>query len=577
MPIETVNMADFSGGENDYISSIEPDENQWASLRGFVFDRQSRLRSQWAGGLWSAGLVNDLQLGVQDLATIDEYIIILGNDGIWRYSEVPVTIDQPTWTTIPNLNPEDSFLRFAGRIPILDDTNDVWVSGGLLNSTEYDNDAVAIYRDPSTNEITTKRWSGRYPEIDNNNEPDPNTMPRANVASNWGDFFLLGDIMWKADPSAAFDNTNVAHYPHGIWFSEPGSSDTWDPINAVFVGQKKAENAILGMFPLEAGLVIVSKSSISILRGAPNDFVFEELRTGISPETHEEVDYWPHAGVVVWLDRQARVWATNGRDFQRLDRDVDIVRTGPGAVLALYENLFVSGREDVRVLRSFGEGASWSRLISPTGWRYAASSGSVAIGVGADQDQGDFVLDSGDVGDPFYIIDELNDPSELPDPGSANGDAYEIDGLLWVWDDALSEWVQAFGVIDRNKIQGDADYMQAFDLEDEDNRGYFNGTAVNPILRTRPLPGANDKTVFWHRYGVRANGPGSLIAARSYPSADSNGISYDVLANEELNENKLHTFPAHGPSVEAMFEFEFEGDVTPEHVTMAFHAGRAER
>jgi hypothetical protein len=55
--VETSYLADFTGGEQDAISSLEFEENQWMMLRGFVFDNNNRLRSQWAGAEW------DVQLG----------------------------------------------------------------------------------------------------------------------------------------------------------------------------------------------------------------------------------------------------------------------------------------------------------------------------------------------------------------------------------------------------------------------------------------------------------------------------------------------------------------------------------
>jgi hypothetical protein len=57
MPVVTDYLDDFSGGEQDNISSLEFDENQWMDLTGFVFDNSKRLRSQYAGGEWSAEIV----------------------------------------------------------------------------------------------------------------------------------------------------------------------------------------------------------------------------------------------------------------------------------------------------------------------------------------------------------------------------------------------------------------------------------------------------------------------------------------------------------------------------------------
>ena len=56
MPVETQYLADFRGGEQDAISSLEYDESQWMTLRGFVFDNNDRLRSQWACGEWDVRL-----------------------------------------------------------------------------------------------------------------------------------------------------------------------------------------------------------------------------------------------------------------------------------------------------------------------------------------------------------------------------------------------------------------------------------------------------------------------------------------------------------------------------------------
>lgn len=56
MPVETQYLQDFSGGEQDAISSLEFDESEWMMLRGFVFDNSSRLRAQWAGAEWDVRL-----------------------------------------------------------------------------------------------------------------------------------------------------------------------------------------------------------------------------------------------------------------------------------------------------------------------------------------------------------------------------------------------------------------------------------------------------------------------------------------------------------------------------------------
>ena len=52
MAIEERFLADFSGGEISLRSSLEPQENQWLLLKGFVLENNRRLRAQWAGATW---------------------------------------------------------------------------------------------------------------------------------------------------------------------------------------------------------------------------------------------------------------------------------------------------------------------------------------------------------------------------------------------------------------------------------------------------------------------------------------------------------------------------------------------
>ena len=52
MSIEERFLSDFSGGEISLKSSLEPRENQWLLLKGFVLESNRRLRTQWAGASW---------------------------------------------------------------------------------------------------------------------------------------------------------------------------------------------------------------------------------------------------------------------------------------------------------------------------------------------------------------------------------------------------------------------------------------------------------------------------------------------------------------------------------------------
>jgi len=59
VPVETDYLQDFTGGEQDAISSLEYDETNWMTLSGFVFDNNDRIRSQWAGAEWDVRLPDE--------------------------------------------------------------------------------------------------------------------------------------------------------------------------------------------------------------------------------------------------------------------------------------------------------------------------------------------------------------------------------------------------------------------------------------------------------------------------------------------------------------------------------------
>jgi hypothetical protein len=476
--------------------------------------------------------MSNVRFGVKEVRSTCEFIVALNDLNELVYVNTPVGLSQPEWENVPDLPDSYETKRFAGRIPILVDSE--WVSAGVYNSATESGNAYAIYRDPAYDTIAVKEWSNRYPVSvsDDPVEGTSNAMPFGSVAANWGDYFLLGDIQWKEDPKEEYSDTNTARYPHGIWFSRPGAPDTFHPNDVFFIGQKLSDNKILGMFPLDVGLLIVSQSSISLLRGRPGpaaeDFVYEEIRTGISPSTRNEVTFWAETGLVVWVDRRGRVWSTNGEVVSQLNRRVEIPRLGEGCVFALDDALFVSGGENVRLLTSFGDSAAWTTLITPTGWRQAVACGSTVIGVGKDQDSdGTFTLD---------------DPVQ--------------------------------GLLGENTLHAFVDSIQVFDLSSP-KRGEYNGSLIRPIVRTRPLPGASDRTAFWHRFGVRAEGDGKIVSATSYPSADVSERGYKTNVRGRLSDRKDWAFSGHGPSLEAVFEVSFEGDVSPEHFTIGAHRGRS--
>ena len=445
----------------------------------------------------------------------------------WYYADIPDSLEAPVWTKIVTPDPLGR-LRIAGVMAyqVVDDTNVFWVDALLCNSsTVEDVNPFAIYIDPRDGLVKVKEWTNTFPDDEDGTS---DSMPRAGRCTMWGDFLVLGDIVWKADPDQPFTSGNKARYRHGLWFSIPGKTDTFDPIDTVFTGQKAGANVVQGLFPLESGLLVVTCTLVALLQGSPDEFIYRELRAGISNCGRNGVSAWPSKGGVVWSDRTNAVWFSNGETFQRIDESIAI--ENPISVAAINEYLFVSTAEDVHVFRLYEEGGGWTRLTGTFGFLKMIATPRFLYGLeGRPPSGGDFILDSETLG----ILDQ---------------------NLLW----------------DKDRL------ITAFDFV-EGKPGTFNGRPLRSIIRTRALPGFGHTVRFWHRFGVRAKGDGSIISATARPSADPQERGLTERIRGDLRRRYDYIFDAHGPSIEATFDVEFEGDVTVEHMTVWEHGGKLER
>jgi hypothetical protein len=133
---------------------------------------------------------------------------------------------------------------------------------------------------------------------------------------------------------------------------------------------------------------------------------------------------------------------------------------------------------------------------------------------------------------------------------------------------------EEFGELGSEYLLWSADRLiTAFDFNSE-NRGVFNGNRIRSTIRSRPLPGFGHEVRFWHRFGVRAKGTGSLVKAISRPSSEGTERGYDTRIRGDLRRRFDYVFDAHGPSIEATFDVEFDGDASVEHMTVWEHGGR---
>lgn len=469
-----------------------------------------------------------MSVNVDDFAILgDKLFAVSSATGLsgWYYADIPDRLEPPVWTKI--ITPDsDGRLRPIGTMAYqVVDTEVFWVDAILCNSATVENvNPFAIYVDPRDNLVKIKEWTNTFPDDEDGTS---NSMPRAGRCTMWGDFLVLGDIIWKADPDQSFTSGNKSRYRHGLWFSIPGKTDTFDPIDTVFTGQKAGANVVQGLYPLEPGLLVITCTLVALLQGSPDDFIYRELREGISNCGRSGNAAWPAKGGVVWNDRQGYVWFSNGEIFQRLDEA--IVVEGTASVAAVGEYVFVSTPNDTHVFRLYEENGGWTRITGTFGFLKMVANQRFLFGLEAREATGDFILDS-----------ETN------------------------------------GILGTNILWSQDRLMTAFDFLDE-NRGVFNGRKLRSLIRTRPLPGFGHTVRFWHRFGIRAKGDGAVISATARPSADPQERGLVERIRGDLRRRIDYIFDAHGPSFEATFDVEFEGDVTVEHMTVWEHGGKLER
>jgi hypothetical protein len=392
------------------------------------------------------------------------------------------------------------------------------VTGLLFNAPDTVSKPFVLYRTGGA--WATKTWTANYPS----GTPTKNAMPvGAGVATTWGDYLVLADVQWLANDSLAFSASNTKRLVNAMWFSQPGEFEDWDPIDVQFAGYKSSQtgqNQIVGLFTVEQGLLVFTTDHIALLRGTPNKHVYEELVRGISPQSVRHVARWPATGSIAWVDALGHVWQTNGETWVRLDRQVEAGTGLAGAapaqvsITAVADYLVVSSPDACWTLTSYGPEGAWTRLAYP-------------------------------------------DPAVL---GSRWSNLFATSSTLYATSTVT-------GLV-RMPVAG----LGA-------NRGTIDGTVkLQSRLATRSLPGGGHDRIFWHRHGVRAVGSGRLLSATAFPTPDGTGVGFaaDGLP-VQLSVRGDVVAPAHGPSLEATFVYEFEGDVTLEGVSVWFHKGRAQR
>lgn len=396
-------------------------------------------------------------------------------------------------------------LNAIGQIPLLVEELGVsaWRSAVLLNDVNDPGPAWAVYSsDVTISRIGVKFWNNRYPA----GAPTTNSMPQANVSAMWGDYHILGDIKWLANRQQPFSPSNSARFPHGLWFSEPDAADSWDPIDVQFIGQRDVDNRVLGMFPVAAGLIVLSTNGAHMLRGSADLNEYELIRPGIGPEKRESVAFWPAAGIVVWVDKRGQVWQTNGETFSRMDTVLPPVEGPcPSSVGAFDDFLLVSRAGRLYAMRIYDGQGVWT---------------------------------------------ELN--------AACTREIHRYEGSIYT--------ARTGSGLERFAPEFDA-------------RGTLDSQLIGSKVSTPTLQfGDFHERTFWHRFGARLRGSGRLLKAFARPGpALSGGVEIEYGEDDGQGDRLAKVYPAHGPSKEASFTFESEGDVTYESVSVWYNEGKNDR
>ena len=414
--------------------------------------------------------------------------------------------------------------------------------------------------------------------------PSIGYIPKANVGVSWNGYLVLGDIGYYRDVSDIEKNIplsdlNATRIRNGIWFSMPGSPTQFDPLAQFTIGQPDSQ--ITSMIVIPAGLLVFTKtvaseSGIFLLRGSSPgvvteselilNFSLELVRGGLGTRGCENADVshgvaaaWSGTGSVVFQDENSLIWKTDGQSCELISENILNIITQQAQA---YDNIttwdkwiFAGFQNRLWVGRDFGDRVGWTAFVLPPSVRSV-----------------------------FTI------------PPNGPRSMFEINNqIFFIWNDGVNRKVWRY--LMTPLIQGDAFFEQ----------GKINGELIDIVLTTRPVKDAdyNEKT-FWHRVGLRFKTQLFTPFGTSPPTTNSNNfkiktfkvgtnvknffiepitelieinysppLEFPLVSTKDLRGQKV--FPAHGPSIEAMAEFTFQGTVEIEAVTFYAHGRKPSR
>lgn len=504
--MDQVVAQDFTGGVAARLAATDFSERQWARLYGVVLESDAELRTQWPWGKLGGGY------GFSHIFHADDLLV-----GITASSGSIYTVGVPSTgeVTVPPLWSDTGVDRDGskpvGLVPIPRSAGQGFVTAALFNSVDMAGTAVGVFVG-SGGLVDTYEYTDRYP----NDKADAGAMPRANVATMWGDRLVLGDIEWLEDEDVAFSGTNAIRYPNALWVSQAGQPDRWDLLDVVFIGVKDGSGTpqVIDLQPTEQGLLVLTTAGVYLLRGTPSNFDYEEIRPGMTLSTNATAGWWPGAGAAAWVSNTGWVWVSDGYRFYRIDEPLGLaMELDPAGFAVGWDDFLLVGVDDrMFAFRKFGEGGAWTELHVPGQLSSVFRLGAALYGL--------------------------------------------VDGDPWRLDRELTPRGYTGGVLHPVKVA-----TRTLEGGDGHRKSFWRWFG----LRAEPLDEAAALTA------VKVY-DGPALSAQSTELAVTLDASTEALAGRDEV-----LVPAHGPSLETAVQFEFEGDVSVEQVSAWFNQARSSR
>lgn len=511
MAVERETAFDFTGGQASRLASTHFSDRQWAKLYGAVIESDSELRSQWpwepvgADEFVSLGHADDLLVGIRlngEVATATPPSPE-DNNAVASATE---------WTTLSGLTVPAGY-SCVGLVPLPRDAGQGFVTAVLINGTSdagTAGSAWAVYVNGSGVPAFFE-FGNRFP----NAASEADGMPRANVATMWGDRLVLGDVEWLEDDDAAFSASNSALYPNGIRLSQPGNPGGWDLLDFAYMGIKDGQGTprIVDLQPLEQGLLVLTTAGVYLLQGSPSNFAYEEVRPGLGASAASTAGWWPATGSAVWISDVGQVWHSDGLEFLRVDEPLGLIARGsaPGWTAGWDDFVLVRVADRVFAFRLFAQGGAWTELVAPPGTTSV------------------FTL-----GPCLYALDDSGQPWRLNRAANYRGRIDDVDHEV---------------VVTTRTFEGGDGHRNSF-------WRYFG-------VRAQP---------------EGSGGSIERVTIYAGPALSSISPSTNItLGDSALGGRDEVLVPGPGASVEAALEVEFKGDVSVEQVTAFFTNARNAR